>query len=122
MCHHKSACLWTQLLHWGEGRPTPKPPTSDYCPWVPGSNCKRECSTLLSAAMNTVQKLPKTSSEAKKRQESGKERTCHHEETARYDWHNNDPDILAALNSPDYMSSDRMKQLFTLIRNVPVKE
>lgn len=120
MCHHKSACLWTQLLHWGEGRPTPKPPTSDFCAWIPGSNCKRECSTLSSAATNTYQKLPKTSAEAKKKLESGKVRTCHEGETARYDWHGNDPDILAALNSEEYMSSERMKHLFALIRSVPV--
>ena len=43
MCNHKSACLWMQHLHWGEGRPTPKPVTSDYCTWIPGSGAKQNC-------------------------------------------------------------------------------
>eukprot|EP00984_Skeletonema_dohrnii_P022929 scaffold12046_cov72-Skeletonema_dohrnii-CCMP3373.AAC.1 len=48
-----------QLLNWGEGRPTPKPATVDFCPWIPGSNCKRECSTLLPAARNSIMQQPK---------------------------------------------------------------
>mmetsp|Transcript_9291 Transcript_9291/g.13948 ORF Transcript_9291/g.13948 Transcript_9291/m.13948 type:complete len:81 (+) Transcript_9291:1975-2217(+) len=58
MCHHRSSGLWMQLLNWGEGRPTPKPSTVDFCPLIPGSNCKRECSTLLPAARNSIMQQP----------------------------------------------------------------
>jgi hypothetical protein len=47
-----------QLLHWGEGRPTPKPSTVDFCPLITGSSCKRECSTLLPAARNSIMQQP----------------------------------------------------------------
>eukprot|EP00984_Skeletonema_dohrnii_P026688 scaffold16066_cov81-Skeletonema_dohrnii-CCMP3373.AAC.1 len=30
-----------------------------FCPWIPGSNCKRECSTLLPAARNSIMQQPK---------------------------------------------------------------
>ncbi len=30
MCYHRASLLWMQYLHWGEGRPTPKPATSEF--------------------------------------------------------------------------------------------
>ena len=51
MCYHRASLLWMQYLHWGEGRPTPKPSTIDFATWVPGSNAKSR-STLQLLLLN----------------------------------------------------------------------
>ena len=41
LCVHKGMALWSQLHHWGPGRPTDKPCTASLCGWVRGS--KKRC-------------------------------------------------------------------------------
>ena len=112
MCIHRSGALWMQHMHWGEGRPTPKPPTADFCPWVPGSNCERTCTTLLPACRTTIQKLPSSNEEARRKSESGHKKTMHVGESARYDWHGGDKRVLAITNSQEYTSKERLMPLF----------
>lgn len=116
MCTHRSGALWMQHIHWGEGRPTPKPATSDFCPWVPGSNSKRTCTTLLPASRTTMQKLPTSNEEAKRKRDSGHKKNMHAGETARYDWHGGDERILNVINSKEYTSKDRLMPLFLALQ------
>jgi len=111
MCLHRSGCLWMQHCHWGEGRPTPKPSTADFCPWIPGSYCKRTCTTLLPASRTTLLRLPSSEAEAEKKLNYGKHRTSHAGESAKYDWHSNDEEILEYIKSPEYTSKERMMPL-----------
>ena len=58
MCTHKSGALWMQHLHWGEGRPTEQPATSNFCSWVPGCRAAHTCTTLEPASHTHIEKLP----------------------------------------------------------------
>ncbi|KAL3768178.1 hypothetical protein ACHAWO_006548, partial [Cyclotella atomus] len=66
LCYHRAALLWMQYLHWGEGRPTPKPVTAGFCSWIPGSN-SRSCSTIEPAYQSQRMKLPGSSEEAQQK-------------------------------------------------------
>jgi hypothetical protein len=63
MCIHCSQSLYIQYHHWTEGRPTPKPATSEWCRWMqPGSTDVP--STTKPAWQLKCQKLPTSTKEA----------------------------------------------------------
>jgi len=118
MCIHRAGCLWMQHAHWGEGRPTPKPPTTEFCSWIPGSKCKREFTTLLPASRASIMQLPGSNEEAKRRLENGHNMSRHVGETARYDWHGGDEMKLAELNDPEYISKERVMPLLLHLQEI----
>jgi len=86
LCHHQGSLLQAQLLHWGEGRPTEKPSTIDYCSWVPGSKqSARTCTTKLPASEQHIMQLPGTNKEAKEKLERGIKKNIHEGISATYD-------------------------------------
>jgi len=91
MCYHRGSLLWMQLNHWGEGRPTPKPATVDFCSWVPGSKrTQRSCSVLEPTTKLNIQQLPKSTADAKLMLEKGKKRGLHEGISAVYDVYGGD--------------------------------
>jgi len=118
MCIHRAGCLWMQHLHWGEGRPTPKPSTAEFCTWLPGSNCDRTVTTLLPAARTSIMQLPGSNEEAKRKHEHGHTKTGHVGETARYDWHGGNEKVLAELNDPGYTSKERVMPLLQYLQDI----
>eukprot|EP00984_Skeletonema_dohrnii_P032075 scaffold25492_cov80-Skeletonema_dohrnii-CCMP3373.AAC.2 len=118
MCIHRAGCLWMQHLHWGEGRPTPKPSTAEFCTWLPGSNCDRTVTTLLPAARTSIMQLPGSNEEAKRKHEHGHTKTGHVGETARYDWHGGNEKVLAELNDPGYTSKERVMPFLQYLQDI----
>ena len=116
MCYHRAGLCWMQHLHWGEGRPTPRPSTVSYAPWIPGSRAKRECSTIVPAAELHIERLPRSNQEAKEREERGTKKNIHSGIAARYDVHGGDEKKKALLDDPRYTSKERVKKLFQCLR------
>ena len=85
MCYHRCSLLWIQLNHWGEGRPTPKPSTSAFCSWVPGSREKQTCSSFVPAGKLMIENLPRSEAEAKAKLERGRKYNLKSKVDARYD-------------------------------------
>ena len=56
-------------------------------------------------------RLPSSEAEAEKKLNYGKHRTSHAGESAKYDWHSNDEEILEYIKSPEYTSKERMMPL-----------
>ena len=71
-CYHHASLLWMQHLHWGEDRPTPKPPTASFAPWIPGSRSTRSCTKLAPASRSHREKLPTSNKEEKQKKISEK--------------------------------------------------
>ena len=84
-CYHRAAVLWMQYNHWGEGRPTPKPATSEFCSWVPGSRAKRTCSTVVPAANLRIERLACSKVEAKDKLKCDRQNNLCFGVDARYD-------------------------------------
>ena len=116
MCYHRAGLLWMQHLHWGEGRPTPKPATSSFCSWVPGSRGPRNCSTLLPAGNLMIENLPTSNAEAKQKLERGRKYNLKEGLDARYDIFGGDEKKMERLNNPEYTSISRIQHLFSCLR------
>ena len=119
MCYHRASLLWMQHLHWGEGRPTPRPSTIDFATWVPGSNAKsRICSTIVPASSQTIMKLPASTAEASKKLEKSNRRNVNEGISARYDIYVESEERWSMLSDPNYSSKTRpaLNKLFTVLR------
>ena len=115
MCYHRAAALWMQHLHWGEGRPTPKPATSNFCSWIPGSRSKRDCSTVQPASKLTVERLPRSNQEAKAKTDAGRQYNMKEGLDYRYDLFGNVRKVERP-DSPEYTSAPRLANLFAKLR------
>ena len=112
MCYHRAALLWMQYNHWGEGRPTPKPATSAFCSWVPGSRARRTCSTVLPAAKQMIERLPRSEAEAKEKLERDRQYNLKLGVDARYDVFGGDVNKIKLIEDPAYTSAARVNTLF----------
>jgi len=115
-CYHRAGLLWMQHLHWGEGRPTPKPPTANFCSWIKGMRSKRNCSTIQPASRLQRERLPASNAEAKQKIDRGIKKSMHEGIPANYDVHCGHNDKKAKLNDPNYTSFARCSPLFKLLR------
>eukprot|EP00984_Skeletonema_dohrnii_P031100 scaffold23183_cov81-Skeletonema_dohrnii-CCMP3373.AAC.1 len=69
------------------------------------------------AARNSIMQLPKTSEEAKHEFECGNTRSSHVVgEVARYDWRNNDQEIIDVVSSQEYRCAEKLKPLFKALQ------
>ncbi|KAL7523537.1 hypothetical protein ACHAWF_000560, partial [Thalassiosira exigua] len=116
MCYHRASLLWMQHLHWGEGRPTPKPATSAFCSWIPGGRSERNCSTLEPATKLTIENLPASNAEAQAKLDRGRKYNLKEGLSASYDIYGGDKKKLDRLNSPAFASHARLENLFTCLR------
>jgi hypothetical protein len=104
-----------QYLHWGGGRLTPKPATSSFCSWIPGSRSKRKCSTVLPAGNLQIERLPRSDAEAKGKFDRGRKYNLKEGLNTRYDIFG-DSKKMEKLNAPAYTSAPRLDLLFTRLR------
>ena len=118
MCYHRSSLLWMQYNHWGEGRPTPKPATSAYCSWIPGSGGrgKRTCSSIVPAGKLMIERLPRSETEAKSKLERGRNLNLKEGADARYDVFGRDRNKKKFLEYTEYTSAERISILFGRLR------
>ncbi|KAL7554211.1 hypothetical protein ACHAWF_017633 [Thalassiosira exigua] len=112
MCYHRAALLWMQHLHWGEGRPTPKPATSSFCPWVRGSRSKRNCSTVEPASRMNIERLPRSNKEAEAKLARDRKYNLKEGIDARYDVFGGDSEKWGKLNNPEFASARQLAPLF----------
>ena len=122
MCYHRAALLWMQMLHWGEGRPTEKPPTAAFCSWVPGSRSQRSCKTTLPASESVRERLPRTNEEARERMNRGTKRSMWEGVSAKYDVFGGDKKKHALVNSAEYVAPARMTRFFECLRKAQKKK
>jgi hypothetical protein len=116
LCYHRAGLCWMQYLHWGEGRPTPKPCTAGFCSWVPGSRSARICSSLVPASSTHIEKLPGSEAEAKAKLERNVQKNMHQGISARYDIYGGDEKKRALLKSDGFRSNVRMSPVFLALR------
>jgi len=102
--------MWMQHLHWGEGRPTPKPVTSSFCSWVPGSRSKRNCSTVEPASKLFIEKFPRSNAEAQSKLDNARQNNMKEGLDARYDVFG-DAKKLEKMNDPAYTRAHRIAYL-----------
>lgn len=121
MCYHRAGLLWMQMLHWGEGRPTPKPATSDFCKWIPGSNGKRSCKTTMPASASVRMKLPESNKDAERKIKRGQKRNIWEGVPARYDVFGGDQRIHDLINSKEYITGEKVQRFFSALRNAQKK-
>ena len=105
-----------QYLHWGEGRTTPKPATSAFYSWVPGSRSKRKCSTVLPAGNLQIERMPRSDQEAQAKLDRGRNYNMKEGVDARYDVFGGDNKKWEMLNDPRYTSASRLGLLFGRLR------
>ena len=108
--------MWMQHLHWGEGRPTPKPATASFCSWLPGSRAKRTCRTVSPASNLHVEKLPHSNEEAKAKNDRDRQYNLREGVDARYDIFGGDTKKWEALSSDGFTRADRLAPLFLALR------
>ena len=116
MCKHKSSTLWMQHLHWGEGRPTEQPATSNLCSWIPGMRSARTCSTIKPACHTHIERLPCSNEEAEMKRDRRVRKNMHAGVPARYDVFGGDKRLRDMINDKQYVSHERLAKLFRLIR------
>ena len=123
MCTHLSGAFWMQHCLWGEGRPTPKPPTSSFCAWLPGSagREKRACSTLQPASHCHIEQLPTSDENAKAKLDNGVKRSMHQGIPAKYDVFGGDESKHADLLDPHYVSYERIRPFFECLKDAQSK-
>lgn len=114
ICYHHSSTLWMQYMHWGEGRPTPKPCTSDFSGWVPGSKADRSCSNKKLASLCGRVTLPNSEAEAKMKTEHGRVRSCQKGVPALFKVHES-YDKMAMFDDPRYSHPDRFLRLYACL-------
>ena len=112
MCYHRASLLWMQYNHWGEGRPTPKPSTSAFCSWVPGSRAKRICSTVVPAGKLTIERLPRSEAEADAKLKRDRKYNLRLGIDDRYDVFGGNENKKKLLEHPEYTSAARLSRLF----------
>ena len=115
MCYHRGAALWMQHLHWGEGRPTEKPATAEFCSWVPGCRSKRSCSTIEPVTNLNIEKLPVSNADAQRKLDGDRQMNAKTGLSARYDVLG-DPRKWELISSPAYVASHRFNDLFEKLR------
>ena len=115
MCYHRAGLFWMQLLHWGEGRPTPKPSTSGFCSWN-GGRSERTCKTTEPASRANREKLPGSNEEAQKKLDNGVKRSMHEGLGAKYEVYGSEDERWDKLNDARYISKDRINNLFLCLR------
>lgn len=118
MCYHRAGALHMQHHHWGEGRPTERPATAGWCPWIPGCRNERVCTTLKPASHTHIEQLPGSNDEAKKKAERGVKKNMHTGIPTRYDVFGGDTRLREMLNDPRYVSLERWQNAFNLIRKL----
>ena len=116
MCYHRAGLLWMQMLHWGEGRPTEKPATSDYCSWIPGSRTQRTCSTIQPAYAAVREKLPTSNAMAAAKTKRSQKKAMWEGLPATYDIYGGNERKRATLDDPEYLSKARIEKLFKCLR------
>ena len=116
MCYHRAGLLWMQHLHWGEGRPTPKPATSGFCSWIPGSRGKRNCSTLQSTCKLMVEQLPGSNEEERQKLDQNRQYNLKEGIDSCYEIFGGDATKWEKLNNPHYISHLRIENIFSLLR------
>ena len=112
MCYHRASLLWMQYNHWGEGRPTPKPSTSAFCSWVPGSRAKRTCSTVVPAGKLMIERLPRSEAEAEAKLKRDRKYNLRLGIDGRYDVFGGNENKMKLLEHPEYTSAARLSSLF----------
>ena len=120
MCYHRGGVMWMQHLHWGEGRPTPKPATSSFCTWIPGSKGARSCSTIEPATKLHRLKMPRSNKEAEEKLKRGVKKNMHQGISAKYDIYGGDGSKYKKLEDPEYTSKLRLQKLFKCLRDAQV--
>ena len=121
MCYHRASLMWMQHLHWGEGRPTPKPATASFCSWIPGSRAKRTCSSLVAAANLSIERLPHSNEEAKAKLDRNRQYNLREGVDARYDVFAGNEKKWEALKNPEFVSAIRLARLFAALRSAQGK-
>jgi hypothetical protein len=121
LCYHRACVLWMQHLHWGEGRPTPKPATASFCSWIPGCRDKRSCSTVMPASKCHREKLPTSNEEAEQKLKHGNKRGMNDGVPAIYNFHAGRPAKMSLFDDPRYISADRLAPLFLALRDAQKK-
>mmetsp|Transcript_22954 Transcript_22954/g.37296 ORF Transcript_22954/g.37296 Transcript_22954/m.37296 type:complete len:129 (+) Transcript_22954:515-901(+) len=105
-----------QHLHWGEGRPTPKPATVGFCLWVPGMRAERACSTVQPASMAHIKRLLTSNEEAEKKLKHGVKMNMHQGIPAKYDIFGTDSAKWDVLNGSDFVSKEQWDPLLCSLR------
>ena len=99
----------------GEGLPTPKPTTTDFCSWVPGSRGPRNSSTVAPASSLTFKKLPRSKEAAKVKTNLKRQYNMIEGLDYRYDLFGSTHKV-ERLNSHEYTSAPRLANLFAKLR------
>ena len=124
MCRHRAALLWMQHLHWSEHRPMAieRPPTSDFCSWIPGSQCSKRAASVNEPAKKCFRiSLPSTNDEARKKLEVGRQRSCQKGVPAEYQLHKS-KSKMAKFKSSTYTSQERFSRLYKALRDAQLKD
>ena len=117
MCYHRALLLWMQYHHWGEGRPTPRPVTSDLCSWIPGSRAaRRTCSSVVPAGKLMIEQMPRSLAEAKAKLERNRQNNLKMGADARYDVFGGNEKKRKLLEDPAYTSAARTRRLFDSLK------
>ncbi|KAL7516467.1 hypothetical protein ACHAWF_000056 [Thalassiosira exigua] len=100
-----------QHLHWGQGRPTPKPATASFFSWIPGSRSERNCSTFEPASKVTIENIPTSNAEAQAKLDHGRRYNFKEGLSVSYDIFGGDKKKLDCLNSPAFASHAHIEHL-----------
>ena len=118
MCYHRSSLLWMQYNHWGKRRHTPKPATSAFCSWIPGSggHSKRTFSTIVPAGKLIIEKLPCSETETNSKLERGRNLNLKEGADALYGVFGGDRNKNKLIEDPEYTNAECISILFGHLR------
>ena len=116
MYYHLGSLLWMQYLHWDEGRPTPKPATTVFCSWIPGSRSNRKCPTVIPVSHLRIEGLPRLNREVKAKLNRGQRYNMKKGLDARYNLFGGDGKKWEMVNDPRFTSASRLGCLFGRLR------